>query len=449
MSHIFCRKPGHRYPVAERAEGVWIWDTEGRRYLDGCSSACVVGVGHGVREIEEAAQRQRRALSFVHGATFLTEACERFAERVAELSENPDLCMVYPVSTGSEAVETAAKLARQYWQEVGQPSRYKILSRWGSYHGNTMGALAYGGHLGRRRPYDPMVLHTPHIEPCYCYRCPYGLAAEVCSLQCAEALDRAIRFEGPESVAAFLAEPVVGATLGAVVPHPGYWKRIREICDQHGILLIADEVLTGAGRTGKGLALEHWGVSADIVTLAKGLASGYAPVGAVLAHRKVHDAIRDGSGAFVHGFTYNQHPVAVAVGARVLEYMQEHRLVERAAAVGRTLLERLATLRDLPVVGDVRGIGMLAAVELVQDPATKAPFPKPGLAWTVGAKAQARGLLTYPGTGCVDGNLGDHVLIAPPFIIEDGEIEFLVNTLRAAIEAATAGGGGDAPMAGH
>ncbi len=440
MSNVFLRKPGRCYPVAERAEGVWIWDTGGRRYLDGCSSACVVTIGHGVREIDEAALAQRRRLSFVHGATFLTEACERLAGRVAALSADPELDRVYFVSSGSEAVETAVKLARQYWRERGQPERHKVISRWGSYHGNTLGALALGGHVGRRGPYDPLIPRTPHIEPCYCYRCPYGLSPGGCGLPCAEALDRAVRFEGPETVAAFLAEPVVGATLGAVVPHPAYWPRIREICDEHGILLIADEVLTGAGRTGRGLALEHWGVSADLVTLAKGLASGYAAVGAVLARRRIHDAIRDGSGAFVHGFTYNQHPVSMAVGARALEYLEEHGLVERAARRGEALLRGLRSLLDLPTVGDVRGIGLLAGVELVSDRRSREPFPPgAGFAWRVGEEAFRRGLLTYPGTGCADGLRGDHILVCPPLVIGDAEIELLVSTLREALQAAAEG----------
>ncbi len=439
VSKVFRRKPGRPYPVADRAEGVWIWDTEGRRYLDGSASACVVAIGHGVREVEEAALAQRRRLSFVHGATFMTEACERFAERIAALAPDPDLDKVYFVSSGSEAVETAVKLARQYWIEAGRPGRYKVISRWGSYHGNTLAALSWGGHAGRRRHYDALLLRTPHVEPCYCYRCPYGLDPTACGLVCAEALDRAVRHEGPETVAAFLAEPVVGATLGAVVPPPGYWPRIREICDHHGILLIADEVLTGAGRTGKGMALEHWGVSPDMAVLGKGLASGYAAVGAVLVHRRIHDTIRDGSGAFVHGFTYNQHPVSMAVGDRVLAYLEAHGLVERTARMGRVLFERLEVLREIPVVGDVRGLGLLAGVEFVADRRTREPLPADlGFAWRVGQEAMARGLLVYPGTGSADGVRGDHVLLAPPLVIGEDEIGFLVSALDEAIRAAAA-----------
>jgi len=331
-------------------------------------------------------------------------------------------------------VETAVKLARQYWREVRRPDRYKVISRWTSYHGNTAGALALGGHTGRRRPYLPLIQHTPHIEPCYCYRCPYGRTPDACGLPCAEALDRAIRYEGPESVAAFIAEPVVGATAGALVPPDGYWQRIREICDRYEVLLIADEVMTGAGRTGRNLALEHWGVNADLVVLAKGLSSGYAPVGAVLVRRSIHDAVRDGSGSFTHGHTYGQQPVAMAVGAAVLRYLEEEDLVERSARVGDYLLEQLRGLEALPAVGEVRGLGLFAGIELVADKATKACFePREKVAYKVGAAAFRRGLVTYPGDGGADGIRGDHILVCPPFVIQEEEIDLMVAILREAI----------------
>jgi adenosylmethionine-8-amino-7-oxononanoate aminotransferase len=433
-SHVFYRNPSKTYPTAVRAEGVWIWDSEGKRYLDGSGGACVVTIGHGVREVQDAAARQMEAISFAHGSQFTTGACEELAGRVAALSSDTELDRVYFVSGGSEAVETAVKMARQYWREVGEPDRAKVLSRWTSYHGNTAGALALGGHTGRRSPYQPLILHTPHVEPCYCYRCPYGKKQDSCALECAEALDRTIRYEGPESVAAFIAEPVVGATAGALVPPEGYWKRVREICDRYGILLIADEVMTGAGRTGKSLALEHWGVSADLVVLAKGLSSGYAPIGAVLARRRIHEAIRSGSGAFTHGHTYGQQPVSMAIGAAVLRYLEEHRLVERSAEKGVLLLSALRELSELPMVGDVRGLGLFAGVELVSDKTTREPFDsKLKMAYKVGAEAFRRGLITYPGDGGADGIRGDHLLLCPPLTIDDVEIEFLVRTLAEAL----------------
>ncbi len=440
MSHVFYRSPTKTYPTATRAEGVWIWDSEGKRYLDGSGGACVVTIGHGVAEVREAARAQMEAVSFAHGSQFTTGACEELARRVAALSPDPELDRVYFVSGGSEAVETAVKMARQYWREAGRADRYKVISRWTSYHGNTAGALALGGHTGRRSPYLPLIQHTPHVEPCYCYRCPFGTTPGACDLPCADALDRAIRYEGPESVAAFIAEPVVGATAGALVPPDRYWPRIREICDRHDILLIADEVMTGAGRTGRALALEHWGVHADLVALAKGLSSGYAPIGAVLCRRSIHEAIRNGSGSFVHGHTYGQHPVSMAVGAAVLRHVEENRLVERSAAMGAVLLDRLRGLADLPAVGDVRGLGLFAGVELVADRATRACFePAEKVAYKVGTAAFRRGLITYPGDGGADGIRGDHILVCPPFVVTEEELDFLASTLRAAIREVCGG----------
>jgi adenosylmethionine-8-amino-7-oxononanoate aminotransferase len=441
MSNVFYRTPGQSHPVADRAEGVWIWDRDGNRYLDGSGGACVVSIGHGVREVEAAVRDQMDRLSFVHGSQFTSEACEELARRVVGLSDDPALSRVYFVSTGSEAVETAVKLARQYWREVGQPDRYKIISRWASYHGNTAGALALGGHTGRRRHYLPLLLHTPHIEPCYCYRCPFGAEPASCTLPCADALERTICYEGPDSVAAFIGEPVVGATAGVLVPPAGYWPRIREICDRYGILLIADEVMTGVGRTGRTLCLEHWGVAADLVTLAKQLSSGYAPLGAVLCRDTIHDAIGRGSGSFVHGFTYNQHPVAMAVGNAVLQYVEEHRLVERSARLGPSLLARLDELRRYPAVGDVRGLGLFAAVELVADRASKRTFdPQQKVAARVTEEARARGLIVYPGSGGADGIRGDHIVVCPPFIIEEEQLDLLGSVLGESIEAATRAG---------
>jgi adenosylmethionine-8-amino-7-oxononanoate aminotransferase len=440
MSHVFYRSPTKTYPTATRAEGVWIWDAEGKRYLDGSGGACVVTIGHGVPEVRAAALAQMDGVSFAHGSQFTTAACEELARRVAALSPDPELDRVYFVSGGSEAVETAVKMARQFWRESGRPDRYKVISRWASYHGNTAGALALGGHTGRRSPYLPLIQHTPHVEPCYCYRCPFGATPDACDVACADTLDRAIRYEGPESVAAFIAEPVVGATAGALVPPDGYWPRIREICDRHGVLLIADEVMTGAGRTGRALALEHWGVDADLVVLAKGLSSGYAPIGAVLCRRSIHEAIRNGSGSFVHGHTYGQHPVSMAVGAAVLRHMEENHLLERSAAMGAVLLDRLRGLADLPAVGDVRGLGLFAGIELVADRATKACFdPVQKVSYKVGAAAFRRGLITYPGDGGADGIRGDHILVCPPFVVTEGEVELLASTLRGAIQEVCGG----------
>ena len=436
MSNLFRRIPGKAYPIAVRAQGCDIWDQSGKRYLDASGGACVVTIGHGVRDIAKAVAEQMESLSFVHGSHFVTGAACELAARIAGLSADPHLNRVYLVSGGSEAVETAVKLARQYWREAGRPDRYKVLSRWTSYHGNTMGALALGGHTGRRRHYLPLMLHTPHIEPCYCYRCPFGRDRGSCGLECAHALERTLLYEGPDSVAAFIAEPVVGASAGALVPPPGYWPLIREICDRHSVLLISDEVMTGAGRTGLPLALDHWGVAADLVALAKGLSSGYAPLGAVLCRESIHEVIKDGSGEFVHGFTYCQHPVAAAAGVAVLRHLEENKLVERSREMGKYLLQRLLTLKDSPLVGDVRGLGLLAALEFVADKERKTTFdPAEKVAGRVAAKAFALGLITYPGSGGADGMRGDHLLLCPPFIIKEEEIDFLVDTVGAACRA--------------
>lgn len=436
MSSIFKRIPGKNYPVAVKGEGVWLFDSEGRRYLDGSGGACVVTIGHGVPEVAREVAAQMEKVSFVHGTQFVTEAAGELAGRIAELSSDPEADKVYLLSGGSEAVETAVKMARQYWRETGKPDRYKVVSRWTSYHGNTAGALALSGHTGRRKHYQPLMLHTPHIEPCYCYRCPFGRTPADCALECADALHRTVCYEGPDSVAAFIAEPVVGASAGALTPPDGYWKRIREICDHHGILLIADEVMTGAGRTGKPLALDHWGVFADLTVMAKGLSSGYAPLGAVLAKSRIHDAIKAGSGEFVHGFTYCQHPLSMAAGNAVLKYVKENGLIERSARMGALLNQKLKALMELDNVGEVRGLGLFCGVEIVEDKASRKPFaPEKKAAAKIGAECMKRGLVIYPGSGGADGIAGDHILVCPPFVIDEEGIEIIAHTLREALAA--------------
>ncbi len=432
--HIFYRNLNKHYPIVDRAEGIYIWDRDGNRYLDGAGGACVVSIGHGIPEIREAMNKQAERVCFAHGSQFTSEAALECAERLCRLVSNPHLDQVYFLSGGSEAVETAVKLARQYWRESGRPDKYKVISRWTSFHGNTTGALALGGHTGRRLHYQPLFLHTPHIEPAYCYRCPFGKTADSCDLECATQLERTINYEGPEAVAAFIAEPVVGATAGALVPRDGYWQRIREICDRHDVLLIADEVMTGVGRCGTNFCLDHWNISADLIVTAKGLSSGYTPLGAVIVHRKIHDAVQRGSGAFVHGHTFCQNPLSAAIGAAVLRYLEKHDLVQRCAEMGTVLLERLQGLVELNCVGNVRGLGLFAGVELVRDKKSKAPFePAAGVSQRVAGKAFSRGLICYPGSGGADGIRGDHILLAPPFIIEEQQIDEMVSILGNAI----------------
>ena len=434
----FYRNLRKYYPTVNRGEGVYIWDTDGNRYIDGSGGACVVSIGHGVKEIREAMMQQAERISFSHGSHFTSEAAIECAGEVVSLMPSSDLAKCYFLSEGSTSIETAIKLARQYWREAGKPDKFKTVSRWTSYHGNTAGALALGGHTARRRHYQPLILHTPHIEPAYCYRCPFDKTPETCDLECANALERTLKFEGPDSVAAFIAEPVVGATAGALVPKDGYWQRIREICDQYEILLISDEVMAGVGRCGENTALENWGVVADMIVMAKGLSSGYIPLGAVVVKESIWETIRAGSGAFVHGHTYSMNPLAMAVGAAVLKYVKTHDLVRTSREMGKYLLAKLHTLQNLDIVGDTRGIGMFCGVEFVKDKEKKIPFPP---AQKVNVKvfqaAFKRGLITYPGSGGADGMNGDHTLICPPFIITKAQVDTLVNILREAIEDVT------------
>ena len=435
FDHIFYRDLKKVYPIAERAEGVYIYDIEGKKYLDGSGGACVVSIGHGVPEILKAMMRQAKKVCYVHGSQFTTKAAMAFADRIVKITPSPELNRVYFVSGGSEAVETSLKLATQYWEELGETQKFKIISRWGSYHGASMGALALGGHTSRRKHFQQLIMHTPHIFPCYCYRCPFGKHSKTCDLECADSLERTIKYEGPESITAFIAEPIVGATAGAVIPKDGYWQRIKEICDNYNILLIADEVMVGVGRTGKNFAIEHWNVVPDIIVTAKGLSSGYTPVGAVIVKQKIHDLVRDKSGEFVHGYTYSQNPLSMAVGAEVLKYINDHRLVERSAKMGKYLLDQLKQLKSLDFVGDVRGLGLFAGIEFVQNKKTKAPFnPEIMFSKRVAAEAFRTGLIVYPGSGGVDGVRGDHILICPPFIITEEQIDELVDILKNSIK---------------
>src|ERR1700690_1453908 len=320
---------------------------------------------------------QAARLAYVHSSQFQTAIAEKLAERILALAprEMHKNGRVYFTSGGSEATETALKLARQYWIERGQPKRFRILSRLQSYHGSTLGALSVSGNVRRREPFAPMLSEWGHIPPCYCYRCPFGLKYPECNVDCADELDRVLNRDDSKDVAAFIFEPVVGATLGAVPPPEGYVQRLAEICRRRGILLIADEIMTGMGRTGKPFAVEHWGVTPDLILVGKGIASGYAPLGAVIVSGHVAEAISSGSGSFLHGFTYNAHPVSAAAGSAVLDYIERENLFARVEAAGRELRPALESLKKFSVVGDVRGMGLLFGVELVRDAKTREPFP--------------------------------------------------------------------------
>lgn len=427
--HVFYRNLKKYYPVSDRGEGIYIYDTGGKQYIDGSGGAAVVGIGHGVKEITEAMVRQADRISFSHGSHFTNQATIDLASKLVRLAPG-EVNRVYFLSGGSEAVETAVKLARQYQVERGKPEKYKVISRWTSYHGNTLGALALSGHTGRRRHYLPLIQHTPHIAPAYCYRCPFGLDSEKCSLECALDLERTILYEGPDSVSAFIAEPVVGATAGALIPRDGYFRKIRAICDRYDILLIVDEVMTGMGRTGKNFGIDHWNVVPDMIVVGKGLSSGYTPIFVVIAKGEIHRTIQEGSGAFIHGHTYNQNPLSCAIACAVIDYLVKHDLVSRSAKMGESLLRSLQSLTRHEIVGDVRGVGLFAGVEFVKDRKTKEPFdPRLKLNGLIANRAFEKGLITYPGGGGADGIKGDHLLLAPPFVITEDQIERMVSIL--------------------
>jgi adenosylmethionine-8-amino-7-oxononanoate aminotransferase len=431
--HVFYRSPTKFYPTAVRGSGIYIHDADGKTYLDGSGGAAVISIGHGVPEIRDAMLKQSDLLAFAHGSQFTSDAAVALADKIVALCPR-SLERVYFLSGGSEAVEAAVKMSRQYQVDRGIPSKYKVISRWTSYHGNTLGALALSGHTGRRKHYLPLMQHTPHIAPAYCYRCPFGQTPDSCSLECADDLEKTILYEGPDSVSAFVAEPVVGATAGALVPPPGYFQRIREICDRYDILLIADEVMTGLGRTGKPFGIDHWDTVPDMIVCAKGLSSGYTPIACVVTTQTVHDTIKKSAGSFVHGHTYSQNPLSCAIASAVLDYIAQHDLVNRCASMGVHLLQRLESLRNHPIVGDTRGLGLFAGIEFVRNRESKQPFdPKERINARIGKRSFENGLICYPGGGGADGVRGDHILLAPPFVITEGEVDRLVEILDCSI----------------
>jgi adenosylmethionine-8-amino-7-oxononanoate aminotransferase len=433
------------FPPAVRGDGVYLWDARGKQYLDFSGSAAVNFIGHGVAEIAAAMSAQAKQLEFVHSSQFTTPMAEEYAAELLDFAgESFSGGCVYFTCGGSESVETALKLARQYQVEIGQSKRYQVISRGQSYHGSTLGALSVSGNKRRREIYRPMVREFAHVAFPYCYRCVFDCtdSCRACGLEYAAELEKAIESADGEA-AAFIVEPISGATLGAVVPPPGYLQSVAEICRRQGVLLIADEVMTGVGRTGRNFAVEHWEVAPDIVVAAKGLSNGYAPLGAVIVSKRVADAIAHGSGAFLHGFTYNSHPISLAAGRAVLRVLREQKLVQAAdvdepGSIAAMLRSALDELRDAKAVGDVRGIGLLWGVEFVADKTTKQPFASDwNFAGRVAQAAVKRGLLVYPMQGCVDGVSGDHVLIAPPAVIAAEQIDWAVKRLKEAIEEAT------------
>jgi adenosylmethionine-8-amino-7-oxononanoate aminotransferase len=435
------RQLNHTLPVAAGGRGAWIVDAAGKRYLDASGGAAVSCLGHGHPDVLAAMRAQLDAIAYAHTSFFTTDVAERLAETLVAHAP-AGIGHVYFVSGGSEAIEAALKLARQYFVEIGQPQRRHFIARRQSYHGNTLGALAVGGNAWRRAPFTPLLIDVAHVSPCYAYRgLRDGETPEQYGVRLADELDREIARLGGDNVIAFVAETVAGATLGAVPPVPGYFRRVRDLCNRHGILLILDEVMCGMGRTGTLHAIDQEGIAPDLMTIAKGLGGGYQPIGAVLVSDAIRDALAAGSGFFQHGHTYIGHPMACAAALAVHQVIARDRLLDAVKRQGAGLHGRLAhVFGEHPHVGDIRGRGLFIGLELVANRVGKTPFdPALRLHARVKAEAMARGLCVYPMGGTIDGRHGDHVLLAPPFIVTDDELDTLVARLRDAIDASVAG----------
>ena len=434
MSHVFHRDPRLKYPVAVRGEGAYLYDRDGGRYLDASGGAAVSCLGHSDAAVVKAIHQQLAKLPFAHTSFFTNEPMEALADAlIARAPKSFD--KVYFVSGGSEAMEAALKLARQYFVEKGEPQRGHVIGRRQSYHGNTLGALAVGGNAWRRKQFEPLLIKTSHVSPCYAYRGKQPGESDAAYVdRLGEELEKAFQEKIP---IAFVAETVAGATIGAVPPVPGYFKRVRELCDRHGVLLILDEVMCGMGRCGTLWAFEQEGVVPDMVAVAKGLGAGYQPIGALVVSKQIADTIQRGSGFFQHGHTYIGHAAACAGALAVQKRLHEDGLLGRVSPLGKMLEKKLsAAFADHPHVGDIRGRGLFWGIELVEDRATKKPFdPKLRMHARIKRKAMQAGLMCYPMGGAIDGVQGDHVLLAPPFILDETQLDELVDKLGLALHS--------------
>ncbi len=437
MPNVFYRDPGNDYPIAVRGEGVYVYDANGKQYLDGSGGAAITCLGYHHPEVTRAIIEQVGKLAFAHTTAFTNEPQEKLAAKLAARFAASEVgeagARVYFVSGGSEANETALKLVRQYWVARGRDSKHIMISRQQSYHGNTLGALSLAGNPGRSKMYAPLLQQWPKVDCCYAYRHQRaGESEEAYGARCAASLEDAIDEHGAENIAAFFAEPVVGANMGAVPAVGPYFRKIREICDRHDILLVLDEVMAGCGRTGTWFAFEQEGILPDIVTMAKGLGGGYQPIGAAVARGFIHDGIVEGFGSFAHGHTYVGHATATAAGVAIEQVIARDNLLANVKETGRVLREALSEVfRDHPHVGDIRGRGLLLGIELVRDRETRAPIhAELGLPETIRRTAMHHGLICYPGGGTADGREGAHVLLAPPFIYQQNHVEELVSKLQ-------------------
>jgi adenosylmethionine-8-amino-7-oxononanoate aminotransferase len=424
-SHVFYRKLTRRFPLIVKGEGVWLIDADGNRILDGSGGAFVTNLGHGVGSIGQAMADQAAKVAYLNGTAFTNEPVEALANELAELAVG-DLDKFYFLGSGSEAVEAALKLARQYWVETGKPSKHKVIALFPAYHGNTLLALSASAREHYKTYYREWLVDVHRIPAPYPYRCECGGQGAECPVCSGKVLESAIEELGAENVAAFIVEPVGGSSTGHSVPSSGYFKRVREICDRHKVLFIADEVLVGAGRTGSWAAISQYDVVPDIMTFGKGITGGYAPLSCVAAPQRVLDPIAKGSGSLLHAQTFSHHPVLAAAGLAAVRYLKQHKLVERCARLGPVFHQKLAALKELPLVGDVRGRGLLAGIEFVADKGSRAPLPrKLKFAETFAEQALDAGLMTWANMGQANGE-GDLSCLAPPFVIEESEMDEIV-----------------------
>ncbi len=435
---VFHRQIPRSYPAVARGEGVALWDEDGKRYLDGAAGVFVAILGQGVDEIADAIHDEMRRVAFAYTASFSSAKERALARKLAEWAPE-GLDKVWICTSGSAANETAVKLARHYHLVRGNAGKHRVVARKHSYHGSSLGALSLTGAAPRRAPYEPLLLDFPHVSPPNCYRCPLDLSYPACAAACAGELEEAIRRAGPETVSAFIVEPMAGGPLGALVTPPEYLRSVRETCDRHDVLLIADEVVSGLGRTGRNFAVEHSGVIPDIVTVAKGLGAGYVPIGAVLVHERIHAAFEAAGASFVHGESFTGHTAVCAAGLATLEYIEAHGLVRRAGELGEHLGSRMDALKNHPMVGEIRGLGLMRGAELVADRTTGRPFPRSrGVAENVARECAERGLLVVPGVAGADGVDGDTVVLGPPYVVTREEIDTMVSILGEAIRAVQA-----------
>jgi len=432
--NVFHRQISRSYPAVVKGEGVYLWDENGKRYLDGAAGVFVAILGQGVDEIADAIDAEMRQVTFAYTTTFTSETERALTRKLVEWAPEA-FDKAWICTSGSGANETAIKLARHYHLVRGNTGKFRVIARHHSYHGSSIGALSLTGAVPRRQPYEPLLLDFPHISPPNCYRCPLDLIYPSCGAACASELEDVIMREGPETISAFIVEPMAGGPLGGLVTPPEYMRAAREICDQYDVLLIVDEVISGIGRTGRNFAVEHTGVTPDIITIAKGLGAGYVPIGGVLAHKKIHAAFEEADTSFVHGESFTGHTAVSAAGLATLNYIEKHDLVRRAGTLGDHLGECMETLRKNPMVGEIRGHGLLRGVELVADKTMKRPFPRAkGVAEAVGRECNERGLLVLPGVAGADGTDGDTVVLAPPYIVTHEQIDTMVSILGEAIK---------------